>query len=201
MSLFAGTLDGAKCAAAESSLATAKLALLQKQQHDSAVREERDTLNKAQQVITSALTPLGLAQEVHFRLEDRGLIVTIVSDRVLFDLGSADLRPEGRAILDGMSGALAQLPNDVAVEGHTDDLPISGGPFATNWELSTARATTVLRNLVDVHHLPPHRLSAAGYADQRPLLPNDSPEHRAANRRVDIVVLSQLDQTTNPSGA
>ena len=179
----------------------ANLALQEKQQHESAARKERETLTKAQQVITQALTPLGLAQDVHYRLEERGLIVTIISDRVLFDLGSAGLRPEGQAILDGIAGALAQLPNDVAVEGHTDDLPISGGPFATNWELSTARATTVLRNLVDVHHLPPHRLSAAGYADQRPLLPNDSPEHRAANRRVDIVVLSELDQTTNPSGA
>jgi len=180
----------------------AKLALLEKQQHDSAVRQERDTLNTAQQVITSALTPLGLAQEGHFRLEDRGLFATSVSDRVLFDLGSADLRPEGRAILDGMSGALAQLPNDISIEGHTDDLPISGGPFPSNWELSTARATTVLRYLVDAHHLPPNRLSAAGYADQRPLVPNDSPEHRSANRRVEVVVLSQLfQQSSNQGGA
>ena len=105
-----------------------------------------------------------------------------------------------RAILDGMSGALAQLPNDTSIEGHTDDLPISGGPFPSNWELSTARATTVLRYLVDAHHLPPNRLSAAGYADQRPLVPNDSPAHRSANRRVEVVVLSNLDQQSISQG-
>ena len=174
----------------------AKLALLEKQQHDSAVRQERDTLNKAQQVITSALTPLGLAQEVHFRLEDRGLIVTIVSDRVLFDLGSADLRPEGRAILDGMSGALAQLPNDTSIEGHTDDLPISGGPFPSNWELSTARATTVLRHLAS-DGVPEPRMSAAGYSSTQPLVPDSDPTALSVNRRVDIVVLSPASAEAN----
>src|SRR5438552_983218 len=85
-----GITDGKNDAAA------ANLALQEKLQRQSAVKRERQALTKAQEIITAQLTPLGLAQEVHFRLEERGLIVTIVSDRVLFDLGSAGLRPEGR---------------------------------------------------------------------------------------------------------
>ncbi|MDK2959817.1 MAG: chemotaxis protein MotB, partial [Bacillota bacterium] len=75
------------------------------------------------------------------------------------------------------------------VEGHTDNLPINTYRFPSNWELSTARATTVVRYLAEKHGIPPDRLSAAGYGEWRPVAPNDTPEHRAQNRRVDIVVL------------
>jgi hypothetical protein len=89
-------------------------------------------------------------------------------------------------VLDGIGPALVPLPNPVTVEGHTDDLPISGR-FATNWELSTERATTVLRYMMETHGLPAGRLSAAGYADQRPLVENTA-QTRATNRRVEVIV-------------
>ena len=111
------------------------------------------------------------------------------------------LEPQGREVLDALSPALAKLPNDIAVEGHTDNQPIiPGGEYASNWELSTARATTVVRYLIDVEHLGPGRLSATGFADTRPLVPNTSPANQAINRRVEIVVLN-LDVPSSQTGA
>jgi chemotaxis protein MotB len=114
-----------------------------------------------------------------------------VSDRVLFEPGQADLRAEGREVVDKLAAAIGRLPNKLAVEGHTDNVPISGR-YASNWELSTARATTVLRELLERHGISPSRLSAAGYADERPLAANDTAEGRAANRRVELVVLADV---------
>jgi chemotaxis protein MotB len=88
-----------------------------------------------------------------------------------------------------LAAQLRTVPNVIRVEGHTDDVPIHTPQFNSNWELSTARATTVVQFLIDAGRLDPTRLSAAGYAEYRPRLPNDSPESRARNRRVDIVVL------------
>jgi chemotaxis protein MotB len=171
----------------------AAAALQEKQQREAAVQQENNTLTKAEDEIKGALASHGLAESAQFKLEARGLVVTIVTDQVLFDLGSAGLRAGGTAVLDGMAGALASLPNQIAIEGHTDDRPIHSSLFATNWELSTARATSVLRYLTDTKGIAPNRISAAGYADQRPLVPNDSDTHRAQNRRVEVVVLSQLN--------
>ena len=154
-----------------------------------AVEKERADLEAARRKILASLTQKGLQDSVRFAIDERGLVVTIVTDDVLFDLGSADLRGPGRAVLDGIGPALVPLPNPVTVEGHTDDLPISGGRFPSNWELSTERSTTVLRYLIEQHRLPARRLSASGYADQRPVARNDD-AHRAANRRVEVIVRS-----------
>src|SRR4051812_29226877 len=197
-----GALEGAQGAKAVAvtgpagtadQIAQAQQALSEKQAHDAAVKAEQATLQGVQDQIRQELTAHGLGDSVNFRLEARGLIVTVVTDRVLFDLGSADLRPEGRAVLDGMAPALVRLPNHIAIEGHTDTSPIHSSLFATNWELSTARATTVLRYLIDAKGLLGTRLAASGYADQQPLVPNDTDAHRANNRRVEIVILSQVD--------
>jgi len=157
-----------------------------------AANAERETFLDAERRIEAALQAKGLADSVKFRVETRGLVVSIVTDQVLFDTGKADLRPIGRQVLDAIAPVLRGLPNDISVEGHTDNVPITGGPFASNWELSAIRATTVLRYLVSNDGLPEDRMSATGYADTRPLVPNDTPEHRQQNRRVDIVVLSTL---------
>ena len=158
---------------------------------------EHDRLAGAQEAIQAELAAAGLDNAVAFRLEERGLVVTIVVDNVLFDVGSAALRDGGRAVLDHLAPALGRLPNPIAVEGHTDDTPINGGgTYASNWELSTARATSVLRYLIEAHAVPADRLSAGGYADQRPVAGNDSAEGRAANRRVELVVLSTTATNT-----
>ena len=184
----------------------AALALQEKKDHDAAVQAENNTLQHAEDQIKGALATHGLADSANFRLEARGLVVTIVTDQVLFDLGSAQLRSGGQAVLDGMAPALAALPNQIAIEGHTDNQPIHSSIFATNWELSTARATSVLRYLTDTKGIAPNRISAAGYADQRPLVANDTDAHRSQNRRVEVVVQSQLNQVNqatdnSPKGA
>jgi chemotaxis protein MotB len=167
----------------------AELALARQRQLEQSALLERQQMDQIKARITAALAKKGLADAVQFTNDERGLVVNVVTDRVLFDLGQADLRGEGRAVLDAIAPALKGLPNRVAVEGHTDNAPIHSPRFASNWELSTDRATTVLRYLIG-HGLAAARSSAAGYADQRPLAPNDTTAHRARNRRVAIVVMS-----------
>lgn len=148
-------------------------------------RQQQD-LAAVRQRIAAALAARGLSGAVQFEERDHGLVVNVVTDRVLFDLGEATLRPEGRGVLDAVVPALRGLPNALTVEGHTDNVPVSGR-FASNWELSTERATTVLRYLL-TQGVPGSRMSAAGYADQRPLSTNATAAGRARNRRVAIVV-------------
>ena len=149
---------------------------------------EQQAFDAAEERITEALVAAGLQDAVTFRSEERGLVVSISSDRVLFDPGSADLAVDGATVVDALAGGLAPLPNRLTVEGHTDSRPISTARFPSNWELSVGRASTVLRALVERHGFAPGRLNAAGYADQRPAGPNETVEGRAANRRVEIVV-------------
>jgi chemotaxis protein MotB len=162
-------------------------ALDEKKAKAKAVAAENDQLREVQRRITESLTAKGLQDSVRFVIDERGLVVTIVTDKVLFDLGSATLLPAGRAVLDGIGPALVPLPNPITVEGHTDNLPITGGRFPSNWELSTERATTVLRYIMTSQRIPAKRMSAAGYADQRPLVEN-TPATRAVNRRVEVIV-------------
>jgi chemotaxis protein MotB len=157
-----------------------------------------DSFVKLRAEITRSLQLRGLNGSVEFDRQERGLVINVVTDKVLFDLGSADLRPQGARVLDAIGPSLAKVGNTLSVEGHTDNIPISGGAFPSNWELSTERATTVLRYLLS-KRVSPRRVSAAGYADQRPLVGNDTPAHRARNRRVAIVVLNPNATTSAAS--
>src|SRR5437763_1919576 len=164
--------------------------------HTAGARQQRSVLQGAQQELQKSLDQAGLGDTVKFRLEARGLVVTIVTDKVLFDPGQADLRPEGREVGDKSAAAPRKLPNKISVEGHTDNTPISGR-YPSNWELSTARATTVLRELIERHGIDSSRLQAAGYADERPVASNNTPEGRSANRRVELVVLADVAAALN----
>ena len=187
-----GVLDGSAVPPTEV-LAAASAALREQQAAEEAAASERTALEAVESQIVQQLGAVGMGSDVGMRLERRGLVVSIVTDDVLFDPGSAVLRGDGRLVVDALSAALAPLPNSISIEGHTDSTPTrGGGGYPTNWELSTARATTVLRELVEGHGLDGRRLSAAGYADQRPLAANNTPEGRATNRRVEIVVHSTL---------
>lgn len=154
-----------------------------------------DPLEDVERAVRESAEGTGLIDEVGFRRDVRGLIVTIVTDRVLFEPGGADIQDAGMPILGVIADALDELPNDVMVEGHTDRRPISTTRFPSNWELSTARATSVLRHLVEEESFPGRRISAAGYADTRPVDTGNTPDALAKNRRVEIVVLS----TATPS--
>lgn len=110
-----------------------------------------------------------------------------INDAILFDLASAELKPEGASVLDRLASVLDTQSGTIAVEGHTDDLPIATAKFQSNWELSTARASLVTRYLI-AHGISPERLRAVGLADTQPRETNDTPEGRARNRRVSIVI-------------
>ena len=134
---------------------------------------------------------------VRVRMERRGIIVSI-GENGTFDSGSAEIRPEGKELLDVIAGRLTSVGNQIRVEGHTDNVPISTERFPSNWELSTARATAVISRLVANFDMSPELLSAAGYGEFRPAVPNDTVEGRARNRRVDIIILSPTFARVEP---
>lgn len=159
---------------------------------------EREQLLHVKHQLEQALPQVGSG--VSLVEEERGIVVRF-ADQALFDLGQAEIRPEALPILDQVIEILKPLANPVRVEGHTDSLPINTPLFPSNWELSTARATRVVRYLVE-HGIPASRLSAAGYADMRPVASNATAEGRAQNRRVDLVLLSLSELNEEPpSGA
>lgn len=140
-----------------------------------------------------------LTGKVRLELEERGLRISLVTDEVLFDLGKADLKPEAKTILNKISQTLMNISNHIRIEGHTCNLPISTPEFPSNWELSTRRATNVLRYLIQTG-MPTRRVSAAGYADTRPLKPNVNEANRRYNRRVDIIILKSEEGKLEPKG-
>ena len=117
-----------------------------------------------------------------------GLVISL-REAGFFASGSADPRQETLPTLRLIAASLAHSPYDLRVEGHTDNIPIHTTEFDSNWELSTARATRIARDFLDLKAMPPDRISAAGYAEFHPVAPNDTPEGRAENRRIDLVVM------------
>ncbi len=117
-------------------------------------------------------------------------IILRFQDAILFERGRADLRPGARRLLDKVGNVIRTLPNQVEAEGHTDVLPIRSGLFPSNWELSAARATAVVRYLVEECALSPARLAARGMGEHQPLYPNDPVRGEPRNRRVEIRILT-----------
>jgi len=127
---------------------------------------------------------------VSIRKEARGLVISLLTDKVLFDLGDTRLKPETKGVLSDIAEVLKHHPDkQIAVEGHTDDLAIQSRRVPSNWELSALRATAVVKYFVMDKGMDPSRFSAAGYAEYQPLVPNISEANRRINRRVDIVIL------------
>ena len=124
------------------------------------------------------------------RIEEKtGSTLIRFPDQVAFPSGSDELTADFLAMLDKLAVALAKVEGDIVVAGHTDDRPIAGGRFRSNWDLSSARAASVVHYLLNTTTIDPARMTAQGYSDSRPLAPNTTPENRAANRRVEISVL------------
>jgi len=127
---------------------------------------------------------------VSIRKEARGLVISLLTDKVLFDLGDTRLKPEIKGILNDIADVLKHYPDrQIAIEGHTDDLAIQSAKVPSNWELSALRATSVVKYFVTNAGMDPSRFSAAGYAEYQPLVPNISEANRRINRRVDIIIL------------
>jgi chemotaxis protein MotB len=127
--------------------------------------------------------------EVAVRTEPDGLVVSL-REMGFFDSGSAAMKPEAEAAFARVAQILQEHACAVRIEGHTDTVPIHTSQFASNWELSTARATELVKALIEKHGVAPERLSAAGYAEFHPVASNVSPKSRQLNRRVDVVILT-----------
>lgn len=200
----AGVLDGAIAVIADSTkpaiaptIKDAFEALDRQTEQQAQQQQAQQQLQDLQQTINQQVQSAGLSADLDVRVEARGLVVSIVSEGVLFDAGSATLRPEGLAVLDRLAASLASLDNKLAVEGHTDDRPINTAQFPSNTFLSAARASVVVDYLIQRHHIAPDRLEAAGYGASRPRVPNTDDVSRAQNRRVEIAILSPaLEPTT-----
>lgn len=138
----------------------------------------------------------GLAEKIAVTQDERGLVIRVL-ESAAFDPGSAELKPQMHSVLGLLASELGPLDNHLRVEGHTDDLPISTVQYPSNWELSTNRATGVVRYLVEVLEVDPARVSALGYGEFRPVADNQSADGRARNRRVDLIVLA--DSSDEPA--
>jgi len=146
----------------------------------------------------------GVLNKIQVR-SDADSITISLADNLVFDSGSAALKPGAQVVLDEVARIIGALPNQVRVEGHTDNVPVNSPDFATNWELSAQRAVTVLRFLSERGGLKPGRLFAADFADTKPVADNSTAEGRALNRRADIVIVyptqEELERALAASGS
>lgn len=152
-------------------------------------QEERKKLEEIRDRLNEYLAAQGLNENITTSIEERGVVIRL-QDSVLFPKGSADLYPQSAVALAGMCSIFREIKNPIKIEGHTDTLPIHTTRFPSNWELSTSRATNVLRYLIK-ESVPGERLSAVGYGEFHPVAPNDCEENRRKNRRVDIVLIRE----------
>ena len=146
----------------------------------------QEKLQEVEQGLNNAMAPLVQNGKVNIKRTDKGIYVDINAS-ALFDSGSAVLWADAKRILWGVADQLEQQPFRITVEGHTDDQPINTKEFSSNWDLSALRATSVLHLLRD-RGIDESRLVAIGYAATRPIHPNDTEEHRNANRRVALMI-------------
>jgi len=158
--------------------------------------QQLDELNQAKRLLENALSKEIQDKQVKLEMMEKGLVITVLGD-VLFDSGKAKVRSESFSILDKVATVLKEnVPKlNVGIEGHTDNLPIKFSGWRSNWELSTARALSVLHYLVEEKNISPERVSAIGYGEYTPVASNSTKEGRQLNRRVEIVILPQFTKT------
>lgn len=161
-----------------------------------AVRQEKQTFSALKERLEGFISEQHL-QDKFVLVEDNDALVLIAQDMVMFDSGSADIKTDVRSQLSRLAVSLKQIKNDIVVEGHTDDVPIHTSRFASNWDLSVMRATSVVHYLIEECGLDPSRLSAAGYSYFRPRYSLSS-EERGKNRRIEILIKKKYsDQFIN----
>jgi chemotaxis protein MotB len=158
-------------------------------------------LGRVQHDLSLALAQQISRKTVAMEMGRDGLVISL-REAGFFDSGSATPKPEALPTLRTIAERLGTTPYDLRIEGHTDNVPIHTAEFDSNWELSSSRATHIARLFLEMKAIPPDRLSAAGFAEFHPVASNDTAEGRAANRRVDLVVLprTKLD-FASPGGA
>lgn len=154
-------------------------------------RQERQQLADTMSALQNKLRKEISGKQARLDMTDKGLVITFL-DQVLFDSGKAEIKTEGKSVLDKVVNVMVAkgIKQNIGIEGHTDNVPIKYSGWKSNWELSTARATSVLHYLEEIG-ISPERLSATGYGEYRPVDTNDTVEGRQNNRRVEIVILPE----------
>lgn len=152
--------------------------------------KELSELEQAKRELEESLKKEIGEYKAKLKMTERGLVVTFLSE-VFFDSGKDKIKLDGKTVLQKVAEVLNKnVPNSlVAIEGHTDNEPIKYSGWKSNWELSSTRALAVLHYLIDECKIKPQRLSANGYGEYRPVAPNDTPQNKQKNRRVEIVIL------------
>lgn len=150
-------------------------------------KAKKNSLKDAEKV-KQTIESKNMEDAVTVKVTDTGLHI-LLKDPVAFSSGSADLQNKGKEILTDIGGIIKQNENiKIRVEGHTDDIPVNGGKFGSNWALSSARALSVVQTLSDGTGINPANMSAVGYGEFRPMVDNVNPKSRAENRRIEIFV-------------
>lgn len=151
-------------------------------------RGEDEELKRLKKRVEAAAKREGIADKVVAQVTSRGLRIRLLTDKIAFDSGQAVLKPSGTRFIDAVAAVLrTDQSRPIQVDGHTDAVPLSGGPFTDNWGLSSARSAAVVRRLV-ADGFNPRRLSAGGLASNKPVASNDTAAGRAQNRRVEILL-------------
>jgi chemotaxis protein MotB len=181
-------------AAAQSQIAGQRAALDQAGVRIAELQRQTEDVQRSHQTMQDEMRRALESKDVTIS-DLQGRLTVDILDRIMFDSGEAQVKPEGQEVLRKIGAVLAQYPNrQIHVIGHTDNVPIrasSRGKYASNWELSTARATAAVRFLAEQGGVDPRRLGAVGYGEFHPLADNTAPEGRAKNRRIAVVVLSE----------
>ncbi len=152
---------------------------------------EAERLEAVRDKLMEALRRAGLDKDVRATIDDRGLVVSLVSRHVVFEPDIAQLSLRGQRVVDTLAKVLVDVPNDLRIDGHTNQEPVKPRLYPTDWDLSAARAVTVLRRLNELDGLPKARLSISAFGHERPLIDPSLPGSQEINKRVDIVVLPQ----------
>jgi len=150
--------------------------------------EEMEKLKKVKKELEKKIKEMKMENYIKAILEEKGLIIRF-TEPILFDKGSADLKPQLFPLLKEIASILQNIPNNIRIEGYTCDLPINTPKYPSNWELSTARAINVAKFLIEQKIQPP-RIYVVGYGEFNPLYPNTTEENRRKNRRVDLIILN-----------
>lgn len=158
-------------------------------QSEEQVKMEANKLKQLKKQVDSYLAANGLSQSVSSQIDERGLVVSL-SNTLFFDTGKAEIKPEIQNTLMGIGKMINQMGNSIRVEGHTDNVPISNNEYASNWQLSCARAANVTQFLQNKVGIKPEKLTSVGYGEYRSVTDNSTDANRAKNRRVDIIIES-----------
>lgn len=159
-------------------------------------KAEYSRLDKIRKQIEGALARRGLADDVRTAIDERGLVVSLVSKHVVFRADHAELSPRGKRVVDTMAPVLRELTEQLRIDGHTNQVKVRPAFYETDWDLSGARAVTVLRRLNEVNHVPGRRLSASAFGHEKPLIDPDVSGSQGVNKRVDIVILPDVPSQT-----